>query len=198
MGLSFKRDELSSIVEALGDTVKLMHFVEKYNRELELKQNDVEDFFAGLDEMETDEEIDDALKTSLKLLFKALKATVRAKNSRIRYRIKNLINLIEKHKNVNPMIKSKLASKKLLLLFKSMYLYQLDEHIRLTMFYEDSLVFGDIRKMTSEAASVYEKTLAGVMSSDAMTNQAKKMATKIEETSKTSVDTFDEDEDEFP
>jgi len=163
----FTPEMAEAVARSLENDVKLVQFFERYDKENKGIQDDVET------ELETilDNFNDPSVTTidyglTLKVMYKALRATKRARHFNLRLRMKMLINLVKRFQLMDQEVVTKEAVKKLVQMFINIYTFLIDDHIRYTSQLEDSLIFAMPQGM-SETAMAYNDSIRNVTDTEA-------------------------------
>ena len=176
-----------SISRSIDGNVKLVHFFREYDQEnkktQEMVEQQLENFLIDLDKYEDqpflmkDQDLSKLINISYRLMVNALRAAKRGFDSRLRGRLIWVIVLLERYKQVPKRYQSIRGIKNLLLLFKTLYTYLIDKHIRLTTLIEDDLVL-KIKQLSTQTASVFDDAMRDLVDSEESVDSTKALVEK--------------------
>lgn len=162
----FTPEMAEAISRSLENNVKLVQFFERYDKENKKLQEETE---RGLEEI-VDNLNDPSVSAfdyglTLTLMYKALRATKRARHRNLRTRMMMLINLVKRFQLMDEDVVTKTAIKKLVQLFINIYTFMIDDHVRNTTALEDSIIFA-VKTGSSETAMAWNDTMSNVVDTE--------------------------------
>ena len=179
-----------AVAKAIDNNAKMIHFFKEYDEENKEKQQQVEqqleNFLLGLEELENNPDpdvkvsISEVINLGYRHMIDALRAVKRGYDNKVRNKLIWIIVLTERYKQVRAKYQTIRGFKNLLLLFKTLYTYLIDKHIRLTSLLQDELVM-KIKEMSTQTGAIFDQAMRGLIDSEQTVESAKGMVEKSKE-----------------